>query len=161
MLKIADLEQCACVFFSAATLTARLEKSNYGNHLGHPTSFAFHALFTRIRLVHQAIAQSSEKDPGNLGVRVRKTKGLAFWTLAMWRNNQAIRTFVPASPHKEAMQKLPHWCDEAAFVDWEQDTADWQSWETATEKLAGTVELTCCIHLSNRGPARSKLLSRL
>ena len=35
------------------------------------------------------------------------------------------------------MQKLPHWCDEAAFADWEQDTADWPSWETATAKVGG------------------------
>jgi hypothetical protein len=60
--------------------------------------------------------RQAKRTPGNLGVRVRKTNRLAFWTLAMWRDNQAIKTFVPASPHREAMQKLPHWCDEAAFA---------------------------------------------
>ena len=95
----------------------------------------------------------AKRTPGNLGVRVRKTKGLAFWTLAIWRDNQAIRTFVPASPHKEAMQKLPHWCDEAAFVDWEQDTADWPSWETATEKLAAMGRLVEVLHPSERHKA--------
>ena len=45
--------------------------------------------------------RQAKGTPGNLGVRVRKTKGLAFWTLAIWRDNQAIRRFVPASPHKK------------------------------------------------------------
>ena len=77
---------------------------NYGNRLRHPTPPAFLALFIGLHLVHQAIDETSDRTPGNLGVRVRKTKGLAFWTLAIWRDNQAIRTFVPPSPHKEAMQ---------------------------------------------------------
>jgi heme-degrading monooxygenase HmoA len=95
----------------------------------------------------------AKRTPGNLGVRVRKTKGLAFWTLAMWRDNQAIRAFVPASPHREAMQKLPHWCDEAAFADWEQDTADLPSWETAREKLAATGRLVDVLHPSEQHKA--------
>ena len=97
--------------------------------------------------------RQAKSTPGNLGVRVRKTRGLAFWTLSIWRDNQAIRAFVPASPHKEAMQKLPHWCDEAAFADWEQDTADWPSWETAAEKLAATGRLVDVLHPSERQKA--------
>jgi hypothetical protein len=79
--------------------------------------------------------RQAKRTPGNLGVKVRKTKGLVFWTLSMWRDDRAIRAFVPASPHREAVRKLPHWCDEAAFADWEQDTADWPSWETAGDNL--------------------------
>jgi hypothetical protein len=94
--------------------------------------------------------KQAKRTPGNLGVRTRKTKGLAFWTLAMWGDNQAIRTFVPASPHKEAMQKLPHWCDEAAFAGWDQDTADWPSWETAIERLAATGRLVSVLHPSEQ-----------
>jgi hypothetical protein len=95
----------------------------------------------------------AKRTPGNLGVTVRKTKGLAFWTLAMWRDNQAIRTFVPASPHKEAMQKLPYWCDEAAFADWEEETADWPSWGTAAEKLAASGRLVNVLHPSEQHQA--------
>ena len=94
--------------------------------------------------------RQAKRTPGNLGVRVRKTKGLAFWTLSMWRDNQAIRTFVPASPHREAMQKLPHSCDEAAFADWQQETTDWPSWETAAEKLAASGRLVTVLHPSEQ-----------
>jgi hypothetical protein len=94
------------------------------------------------------------RTPGNLGVKLRKTKGLAFWTLTMWQNNQAIRAFVPASPHREAMQKLPHWCDEAAFADWQQqDTSDWPSWEVATEKLRTTGRLVDVLQPSEKHKA--------
>ncbi len=94
--------------------------------------------------------RQAKKTPGNFGVRVRKGKGLAFWTLAIWRDNQAIRAFVPASPHRDAMLKLPYWCDEAAFADWEQDTADWPSWETAAERLAATGRLVSVLHPSEQ-----------
>ena len=97
--------------------------------------------------------KQAKRTPGNLGVRTRKTKGLAFWTLAMWRDNQAIRSFVPASPHREAMQKLPHWCEEAAFADWEQDTAGWPSWEAASERLAATGRLVSVLHPSEHQKA--------
>ena len=92
----------------------------------------------------------AKRTPGNLGARVRKTNGLAFWTLSIWSNDAAIRAFVPASPHREAMQKLPHWCDEAAFADWEQDSSDWPSWETASEKLSTAGRLVNVLYPSER-----------
>ena len=109
--------------------------------------------FSRIPLVHPAIGHTGKTDPGQSCVRVRKSKGLAFWTLEMWRDNQAIRTFEPASRHGGAMQKLPHWCDEAAFADWEQDTADWPPWETARGKLAATGRLVDVLHPSRQQKA--------
>jgi hypothetical protein len=97
--------------------------------------------------------QQAQRTPGNLGVRIRRTKGLVFWTLAMWRDNQAIRAFVPASPHREAVRNLPHWCDEAAFADWEQDKTDWPSWEIAQEKLATTARLVSVLYPSEKQKA--------
>jgi hypothetical protein len=94
--------------------------------------------------------RQAKRTPGNLGVKLRKTNGLAFWTLSMWQDNQAIRTFVPASPHREAMQKLPHWCDEAAFADWEQQSADWPLWETAAEQLAASGRVVKVLHPSEQ-----------
>jgi hypothetical protein len=126
---------------------------NYGNRLRHPTPPALDALFSWLPLVHQAIDQASNKNPGQSRCQSEKNARAAFWTLSMWRDNQAIRALVPASPHKEAMQKLPHWCDEAAFADWEQDTADWPSWETATQKLVATGRLVDVLHPSEQQKA--------
>jgi hypothetical protein len=94
----------------------------------------------------------AKRTPGNLGVRVRKTKGLAFWTLAIWRDDQAIRTFVPASPHKEAMQKLPHWCDEAAFADWNKTRLIGRRGKRQVKNWRPRAGwLMCCIHRSDIG----------
>lgn len=96
----------------------------------------------------RSISQA-KRTPGNLGVRVRKTKGLAFWTLAMWRNHQAIRAFVPAAPHK----KLCRSCRTGAMkrrLPIGNKTADWPSWETARKKLAATGRLVDVLHPSER-----------
>jgi len=71
----------------------------------------------------------------------------------MWRDNEAIRAFVPASPHREAVRNLPYWCDEAAFADWEQDTTDWPAWEIAQEKLATTARLVSVLYPSEKQKA--------
>ena len=57
---------------------------------------------------------------------MRKTNGLAFWTLTMWQSPKAMSAFLLASPHKEAMQKLPYWCDEAAFGPAARHAASWR-----------------------------------
>ena len=41
-----------------------------------------------------------------------------------------MKTFRGNSPHREAMQKLAGWCDEASFAHWEQDSTAWPSWST-------------------------------
>jgi heme-degrading monooxygenase HmoA len=90
---------------------------------------------------HQAGTNS-----GNVGVSIRKTKELAFWTLSLWPDIEAMKSFVITSPHKEAMQKLAHWCDEAAFADWQQDTNDPPSWDRAAETLRTSGRLLPLLH---------------
>jgi hypothetical protein len=41
-----------------------------------------------------------------------------------------MRAYVTTEPHARAMTRLDHWCDEATFVDWEQDTAELPDWQT-------------------------------
>jgi heme-degrading monooxygenase HmoA len=84
-------------------------------------------------------AQQSEsqarKSPGNLGVELRKTKGWTFWTLTVWSSANDMAAFRRASPHREAMAKLQHWCDEAAVAHWEQDAPNLPTWNEAAEHL--------------------------
>jgi uncharacterized protein DUF3291 len=93
-------------------------------------------------------ARQAKKTPGNLGAKLRKTHGLAFWTLTMWQNRGALRTFVSASPHKEAMQRLPYWCDEGAFADWEEDSTQWPHWEEAAQRLSANGRLAQVLYPS-------------
>ena len=63
MLDKADQSSVLVSSFSPATLMTSW-KVQYGNHIRHATSSAFDALFADVRLVHQAIDEASEKDPG-------------------------------------------------------------------------------------------------
>jgi Domain of unknown function (DUF3291) len=93
-------------------------------------------------------SRQAKRTPGNLGVKLRKTRGLALWTLSMWETNQAMKTFVSAPPHKDAMRRLPHWCDEASFADWQQDTTNWPLWEQAAAKLTAAGRLARVLYPS-------------
>jgi hypothetical protein len=73
--------------------------------------------------------------PGCIEVKVRKTKGLSFWTLSLWDSEASLRSFLSSSPHREAMPKLFHWCDEAASSHWSIESQRLPSWEQATGNL--------------------------
>ena len=60
---------------------------------------------------------------GGLGAKLRKAEGLAFWTLSAWQDESAMNAFRITPPHRDAMPKLRHWCDEAAYVHWNQESA--------------------------------------
>ena len=92
--------------------------------------------------------RQARRTPGNLGVKLRKTNGLAFWTLSMWQTVEAMKRFMFALPHREAMRKLPHWCDEASFGDWELNTTEWPLWDQAAEKLRTSGRLAKVLHPS-------------
>jgi hypothetical protein len=98
-------------------------------------------------------ARQAKRTPGNLGVQLRRTDGLAFWTLSMWRTIEAMKKFMFALPHKEAMRKLPQWCDEASFSDWEQASAEWPSWDQAAEKLHASGHFAKVLHPSEQQKA--------
>src|SRR2546430_17055789 len=97
--------------------------------------------------------RQAKQTPGNLGVKVRKTNGLEFWTLTIWRTIEAMKKFMFASPHKEAMQKLPYWCDEASFTEWEQSGTEWASWEQAAQKLSAIGRLAKVLYPSGEQKA--------
>ena len=86
--------------------------------------------------------------PGNLGVKVRKAEGLAFWTLTAWQDEAAISAYRIAPPHLHAMPKLLEWCDEAAVVHWNQDSANLPGWESAEVRMAESGRLSKVNHPS-------------
>ena len=96
---------------------------------------------------------------GNLGARIRKTKGLAFWTLSLWRDVAAMRSFVMATPHSEAMQRLSNWCNEAAFADWEANANGFPPWKVAADKLRANGRLAHVLHPSGKHEAGEIVIS--
>jgi len=47
----------------------------------------------------------------------------------------AMRAFMLADPHREAMVKLLDWCDEAYLVHWAQENAQLPDWHEAHRRL--------------------------
>jgi hypothetical protein len=88
------------------------------------------------------------RTPGCQGLRTRKTRGLAFWTLTMWNDEKSMRSFVAASPHREVIPKLSAWCDEGAVAHWTQESASMPEWDAATRVLLDTGRLLHVAHPS-------------
>ena len=80
-------------------------------------------------------AFQAKRSSGNRKLRLRRTSGLTFWTLTLWENAESMTAYRGASPHRDAMPKLQHWCDEASVVHWEQESPVLPSWNYAAERL--------------------------
>jgi Domain of unknown function (DUF3291) len=84
----------------------------------------------------QRSAHQAKRAAGNAGVLLRKTRGLTFWTMSVWRDEHAMAAFRGAPPHRDAMPRLAHWCDEASVAHWPIDAPGMPDWETAAGRLA-------------------------
>jgi quinol monooxygenase YgiN len=74
--------------------------------------FACHA----VRSMMQA-----KKAAGCLQAAATRQRGLVFWTITLWNDEQAMRRFRNSGAHLAVMPKLARWCDEATYVHWTQD----------------------------------------
>jgi hypothetical protein len=72
---------------------------------------------------------------GNLGASLLNDSQSTFWTCSAWVDESAMRTFMMAPPHRNAMVKLLDWCDEASLVHWTQDGAQLPDWQEAHRRL--------------------------
>ena len=59
------------------------------------------------------------RSPGCLGVELRKTRGLAFWTKVVWQSREALLAFNNAGAHQAGKSRLSVWCDEAVHTHWD------------------------------------------
>lgn len=107
-------------------------------------AFAVHAWRT---------TRQASTAPGNLGVRLRRTKGLTFWTFTAWADEQAMRDYRSASPHRKAMPRLKHWCDEAAVAHWSQTDDALPGWAQAVTNMSEIGRLS---KVSNPSPIQRR-----
>jgi len=87
-------------------------------------------LFQALRAVWQA-----KRSEGNLDVGLLWDADSTFWTCTVWSTDAAVKGFMLASPHREAMRRLLEWCDEAALVRWEQATSEAPNWQEAHRRM--------------------------
>lgn len=69
----------------------------------------------------------ARRQPGFLRAAVLADRGRAFWTATAWTDEAAMRAFRDAGAHRQAMPRLPDWCDQAGVVRWtgEPGRVDW------------------------------------
>ena len=62
-------------------------------------------------------------------------KKLTFWTVTIWENEESMKKFRGSIAHRNAMQKLPVWCNEASYHHWIQEDYELPSWDAISKKL--------------------------
>jgi len=80
-------------------------------------------------------SRQAKNSPGNLGTSLLRDSDRTFWTRTLWSSESAMKEFMLAGAHGQAMRKLLEWCDEAALVHWEQGSDDPPGWPEAHRRL--------------------------
>jgi heme-degrading monooxygenase HmoA len=78
----------------------------------------------------------AKSAPGNLGVELLQDARNTFWTCTAWQDEAAMRAFMMAEPHRNAMGKLAGWCNEASVVHWTQATPELPDWIEAHRRMS-------------------------
>ena len=81
------------------------------------------------------IRRQTKRAPGNLGIKLRKSRGLAFWTKTLWASETALTNFSGKGPHQHIKPNLRNWCDAAAHAHWPTPEASLPNWHEAEQAL--------------------------
>jgi hypothetical protein len=82
-----------------------------------------------------AAIEQAQKSAGNLGADALADAGNAWWSVSAWSGREPMRAFVRREPHQTIITRLDHYCDEATFVDWEQDASQLPGWQACWQHL--------------------------
>jgi hypothetical protein len=83
-----------------------------------------------------AAIEQAQKSEGNLGANALADANNAWWSVSVWQERHVMQACVDIEPHLGISARLDHFCDEAAFVDWEQ----------ASPRFAGLADLLAPPH---------------
>ena len=87
-----------------------------------------------------AVIEQAQKTDGNLGVDALAEVHDVWWDVTAWQSKESIEPFMNTEPHLGTRALADHLCDEATFVDWEQDSAELPDWQTAWRRLVADGE---------------------
>jgi quinol monooxygenase YgiN len=82
-----------------------------------------------------ALLEQAKASPGVLRTDVLAEAEDTWWTCTSWTDRASMESFVTTDPHHASMGQLDGWCDEASFVDWEQDDGELPTWPAAHARL--------------------------
>jgi uncharacterized protein DUF3291 len=80
-------------------------------------------------------ARQARQSQGNVATSLLRDSDSTFWTRTVWATESAMKDFMLAGAHRQAMRKLLEWCDEASLVHWEQEDEREPDWTEAHQKL--------------------------
>lgn len=95
-------------------------------------SLWFFPRFARAALL---AVQQAETASGFLGGRLLPDGLRTFWTMTVWRSEEAMRAYMLSGPHRTAMPQFFNWCDEASVVHWEQVEGHPPTWASAFRRM--------------------------
>jgi quinol monooxygenase YgiN len=102
-----------------------------------------------------AAIEQAQKSDGNLGADALADAGNAWWSVSAWTGRRQMQAFVDAEPHAGISTRLDHFCDEATFVDWEQDSPHLPDWQTSWRHLTADGKVAALTHPSDANQARA------
>jgi hypothetical protein len=102
-----------------------------------------------------AAIEQAAKAEGNLGADALADANNAWWSVTAWRDRRQMQAFVGAEPHLDIMTRLDHYCDEATFVDWEQDSPKLPDWRTSWTHLTADGQAAELTHPSTANQTRA------
>ena len=76
-------------------------------------------------------------------------KKLTFWTITLWEDEDSMKKFRGSLSHRNAMQHLPKWCNEASYHHWFQEESECPNWTTISDKLYSEGKLSKVRNPSN------------
>ena len=82
-----------------------------------------------------AVLEQAMKSEGNLRADALAEAHDAWWSVTAWDDRAHMEAYVNTDPHLSTEALLDHLCDEATFVDWEQDTPQLPNWQTSWRRL--------------------------
>ena len=102
-----------------------------------------------------AAIEQATKSEGNLGADALADANNAWWSVSAWQERRLMRAFVDTEPHLAISSRLDHYCDEATFVDWEQDSPDLPDWPTSHRHLVADGQAAELTHPSAANQTRA------
>jgi len=101
-----------------------------------------------------AVMEQATSSEGNLGADVLADTNETYWTRTAWSDRATMSSFLNSEPHLGTMNRIDEWCDEAAFVDWEQESPDLPDWQTAHRRLVADGQVASLAHASEAHATR-------
>lgn len=114
-----------------------------------------HALLDEFFTHAAAVIEQAQRTEGNLGVDALAEAHDVWWDVTAWEGREPIDVFMNTEPHLSTRGLVDHLCDEATFVDWEQDSATLPDWQTAWRRLVADGQSAIITNASDANETRA------